>query len=233
MSSEKISVLTCYDFNTARALEEASIDMILVGDSLAMVGLGYKSTKEVSLEEMIICLKAVRRGAPRTKIVADLPYCSASDDLARMVHDSRKLIEAGADLVKIENAEEKTLEAIKILKALEIDVMGHIGFTPQTIERPSLHCDKQKLLGEAVSLEEVGITSIVLEMIEEGIAEELTSRLSIPTIGIGSGKATTGQVLVTDDLLGRYTLMKPKFVTRLSNQYEDMLRVFKEFKNSF
>lgn len=232
MTSKKISVLTAYDFNTARALEEAGIDLILVGDSLAMVGLGYKNTKDVSLDEMIMCLKAVRRGALKTRIVVDLPYCSVSSDIARMVYDSRKLIDSGADLVKIENADDKTLEAIKVLKALDIEVMGHIGYTPQTIEKPSLCKDKERLFREAKALEEAGVTSIVLELVEEAIASELTHTLSIATIGIGSGKGTTGQVLVSDDILGRYNLMKPKFVTRLSSQYEDMLRVFREFKNS-
>ncbi len=233
----KISMLTAYDFNTARALEEAGIDYILVGDSLANVFLGYETTQEVSFEEMMICYKAVRRGATNTKIVVDLPYVSVSKSNQEAYEDALKFYEAGADLVKIENAEAKSLELIKMLTDKGYKVMGHLGYTPQSVEKfngkPSYVRDRELLLKESSKLAEAGVSSFVLEMVPDEIAEEITQNVSagnIFTIGIGAGQGTSGQVLVTDDLLGRFNLFKPKFVKRFAHQYEDMVRAFCEYK---
>lgn len=231
-------MLTAYDFNTARALEEVGIDYILMGDSLANVFLGYKTTQEVSFEEMMMCFKAVRRGAPNTKIVADLPYVSVSKPNEEAYEDALKFFEAGADLVKIENAEAKSLELIKMLTDKGYEVMGHLGYTPQSIEKfngkPSYVKDRELLLREANEIVEAGVSSFVLEMVPDEIAEEITQEVStksVFTIGIGAGQGTSGQVLVSDDLLGRFNLFKPRFVKRFSYQYEDMLRAFSEYKN--
>ena len=226
-------MLTAYDFNTARALEEAQIDYILVGDSLANVFLGYSNTQEVSFEEMMICYKAVRRGAPQTKIIADLPYVSVNKTIEEAYKDALAFYDAGADLVKIENAEPKTLELIKMITDKGYQVMGHLGYTPQTISKPSYIKDRERLLREVEALSQVKVNSVVLEMVPDEIAAELTKILeaqNIFTIGIGAGKATSGQVLVTDDLLGRFTLFKPKFVKRFAHQYEGMLQAFQEYK---
>ena len=233
-------MLTAYDFNTARALEEAQIDYILVGDSLANVFLGYKTTQEVSLEEMMICFKAVRRGAPKTKIVADLPYVSVIKPNSEAYKDALAFYEAGANIVKIENAEPKSLELIKMLTDEGYQVMGHIGYTPQSVEKfngkPSYGKDRELLFSEANKLYEAGVMAMVLEMVPDEIAEELTESLEsksreIFTIGIGAGQGTSGQVLVTDDLLGRFNLFKPRFVKRYAEQYQDMTRAFQDYKS--
>jgi 3-methyl-2-oxobutanoate hydroxymethyltransferase len=228
----KLTVLTAYDFNTARALAEAGVDYILVGDSLAMVALGYSSTKRVSLGEMLICTRAVRRGAPEAKIIADMPLRALSKSITDAVDAAHKIIKAGANIVKIENAEKETLKLIEKLREEQIEVMGHIGYTPQSFDKPILVRDRDQLIADAVRLVEHGVMGIVLEMVPSAIAKEVTELLlekNIPTIGIGAGAATTGQVLVSDDMLGRYDLINPKFLRRYSNQYTDMVRSFKEY----
>lgn len=235
----KITMLTAYDFNTARALEEAKIDYILVGDSLANVFLGYETTQEVSFEEMMICYQAVRRGAPSSNIIADLPYVSVSKSVEEACVDAIKFYKAGANLVKIESAEAKSLELIKMLTSKGYKVMGHLGYTPQSVEKfngkPSYVRDRELLLEEADKILEAGVNSFVLEMVPDELAKEITEKVSsqgVFTIGIGAGQGTSGQVLVSDDLLGRFNLFKPKFVKHFANQYEDMLRAFSEYKNA-
>ncbi len=225
---EKITVLTAYDFNTARALAESGIDFILVGDSLAMVALGYPDTKRVSLGEMLICLRAVKRGAPETKIICDLPLVSCKK-ITDIIKASQQMIQAGANIVKIEGAEKDTLRAIKKLREENIQVMGHIGFTPQSFDKPVLVDDKEKLLADAKKLEDAGCMAMVLEMIPTEIAKEITKSVSVPTIGIGASSACSGQVLVSDDLLGRYDLLKPKFLRRYALQYQEMVSSFKQY----
>ena len=229
---QKITVLTAYDFNTARALAEAGIDLILVGDSLAMVALGYPDTTKLSLGEMLIALRAVRRGAPKAKIIADIPFKVVKQKMPDFLKSVDQLVKAGADILKIENASTETLEQIKAAQDQGIEVMGHIGYTPQDLDKfpkPALVKDKEQLMQEALKLEEVGVTSMVLEMVPSDIAKEITEKISIPTIGIGAGKDTSGQVLVSDDLLGRFNLFKPKFLRRYANQYEEMLAAFKNY----
>ncbi len=228
----KLTVLTAYDFNTARALAEAGVDYILVGDSLAMVGLGYPSTKKVSLGEMLICTRAVKRGAANTKIITDIPLRAINKSITDSIDAARKIIKAGADIVKIENAEKETLKLIEKLREEHIEVMGHIGYTPQSFDKPVLVQDRDQLIADAVRLVEHGVMGIVLEMVPSDIAREITELLSeknIPTIGIGAGSHTTGQVLVSDDMLGRYDLINPKFLRRYSNQYQDMVKSFQEY----
>ena len=232
MAPMKLSVLTAYDFNTAKALEEAGIDVILVGDSLAMVALGHPDTTKVTRDEMLTFTRAVKRGAPKTSIIADIPFETISKSVEEIIEDSKMFIEAGAEFVKIEGAEKKELEVFKKLKELGIKTVGHIGFTPQTFEKFTngrLVKDEEKLFKEAKLLEAAGVSLLILEMVQESIAKKLTESISVPTIGIGAGKDCAGQVLVTDDLLGRYSVFLPSFVKRYSEQYEDMLRSFKDY----
>ncbi len=231
---KKLSVLTAYDFNTAYALEQAGVDLILVGDSLAMVALGYEDTTQVTAGEMLTFTKAVLRGAPNTTVVADIPLLSIKKELSKTIEDCKKFIEAGADLVKIENAEPETLELLLELKKLDIPFMGHIGYTPQRPEKftgSKMITDEELLLSEAKALENAGALAIVLEVIPDQIAKKITETLSIPTVGIGAGKDCDGQVLVTDDLLGRYPLFKPKFVKRYDEQHESTVNAFKNYIN--
>lgn len=233
-STAKLSMLTAYDFNTACALEEAGIDTILVGDSLAMVALGYPDTSHVSFEEMLICAKAVLRGAPNTTVVVDVPLETIKKGTEAAVEDCKKFMEAGASMLKLEGAEDHTVEIIKELDKLNIPVFGHIGFTMQTAEKfinGRLVKDKEKLFKDAKILEELGVKGVVVEMVPEPIATELTKELSIPTIGIGAGPNCDGQILVTDDLLGRYSIFKPKFVRKYTNQFGDAVEAIKNYMN--
>lgn len=225
----KITVLTAYDYNTARALEEAGIDYILVGDSLAMVGFGYKDTKKINLGTMVSCTRAVRRGAPKTKVITDLPKVEADKTVNDFLKACKQIKKAGADIIKIENAEAGTLEKIKAAKEEGYEIMGHLGYTPQSFDKPTLVKDRERLLEEAKKLEEFGVMGMVLEMIPSDIAKEITEAISIPTIGIGAGVDCSGQVLVSDDMLGRYNLIQPKFLRRYSNQYEDSVNSFKKY----
>ena len=226
---QKITVITAYDFNTARALAEAGVDYILVGDSLAMVAFGYPDTKRVSLGEMLICTRAVHRGAPETPIITDMPLQAVSKSINDSIKSAEQIIKAGANFVKIENAEKQTLKLIKKLVEKKIPVMGHIGYTPQSFEKPTLVKDQEKLLEDALALESVGASGIFLEMIPSEIARIITDNLKIPTIGIGAGSETSGQVLVGDDLLGRYNLINPKFLRRYANQYSESVSAFENF----
>lgn len=226
----KITMLTAYDFNTARALVEAGIDYILVGDSYAMVGLGYPDTKRISLGEILIAIRAVRRGGAEAKIIGDMPL-QAVRKISDAIKAAKQIIQAGANIVKIENAEKDTLRLIRKLREQNIEVMGHLGYTPQSFERPTIIREKEKLLADALKLEELGVMGIVLEMIPSDIAKEITETLSIPTIGIGAGVHTSGQVLVSDDMLGRFDLINPKFLRRYANQYQEMVSAFKNYIN--
>lgn len=227
----KITIITAYDFNTARALAEAGVDYILVGDSLAMVAFGYADTKRISLGEMLICTRAVHRGAPNSKIITDMPLQAVHKNINDAIKAAEQIIKAGASIVKIENAEKDTIKLIKKLRDKNIPVMGHIGYTPQSFERPTLVKDRDKLIADALKLAEAGVMGIVLEMVPQEIAREITEKLSVPTIGIGAGPHTSGQVLVGDDLLGRYDLFHPKFLRRYANQYADSVNAFKNFIN--
>lgn len=227
--SEKITMLTAYDYNTARALVEAGIDYILVGDSLAMVGLGYSNTQTVSLGEMLIATRAVRRGAPQAQIITDMPLQAANKKIIEALKAAEQIIIAGANIIKMENAHKETLRLIRKLREERIEVMGHLGYTPQSFAKPELVKDKEKLLEEAHKLEDHGVMAIVLEMVPSEIAAEITQAIRIPTVGIGAGAGCSGQVLVSDDMLGRYNLMNPKFLRRYSNQYQDMVSSFKKY----
>ena len=218
---EKIVVLTAYDYPLASLIDRSTVDIILVGDSLANVILGLDSTTQVGMTEMIHHAKAVRRGVKRAFLVGDMPFGSYQKDPAQAVTNAKRFVqEAGCDAVKLEWFDRCLEVAENIVKA-GIPVMGHVGLTPQTAEQlggfkvQGKDADTaRKILENARGLEDKGCFSVVLECIPAPLAKIITQKLSIPTIGIGAGKDCDGQVLVTHDLLGLFERFTPKFVKR-------------------
>lgn len=215
---EKITVLTCYDYSTAKVLDQSGIDVLLVGDSLGMVLLGYESTIPVTMDDILIHTRAVSRGTRSALVIADMPFMSYQISVSESVRNAgRFLQEAGANAVKLEGGREisKTVEAIN---AAGIPVMGHLGLTPQSINKLGGFRVQGKdeaaariILNNALALQDAGAFAIVLECVPAPLAKMVTERLDIPTIGIGAGVNCDGQVLVIHDLLGLYSDITPKF----------------------
>jgi len=218
----KITALTAYDYSTAKVLDEIGIDFILVGDSLAMVALGHKNTLFITVDEMIHHTKAVTRGVKRALVIADMPFMSYQiDEKTALSNAGRFIKEAGANAVKIEGGSEHIINCVKRCVDAGIPVMGHLGFTPQFLQTLSGFAvqgknseSAQKILEQAKALEKAGAFGIVLEMVPEESAKYITENLSIPTIGIGAGRHCSGQILVTDDILGKYQDFTPKFARK-------------------
>lgn len=207
--------LTAYDYPSARLLDGSGIDLILVGDSLGMVVLGQKDTVDVTLEEMIHHLKAVRRGVSRAPVAADLPS-HTYDTPDQALKSAERLVEAGADAVKLEG---NLPDIVSHLTSRGIEVIGHLGMLPQHVrEEGGYHrkgkseAEAEDLLRGARSLQEAGCCAVVLELVESALSEKITRALQIPTIGIGSGAGCDGQILVTPDLLGMQPWFRPAFV---------------------
>lgn len=223
-ANKKITCLTAYDYPTARLLDEAGVDVVLVGDSVAMVALGYESTLPLTLEEALHHTKAVRRGVKRALLVTDMPYGSYHGDLHESLRNAMRFVkEAGAEAVKVEGGERR-LELIARLTEAEIPVMGHIGLTPQSVNALGGYRVQGKTLGtaeqllrDARSVEAAGAFAIVLEAIPRELAAEITRAVRIPTIGIGAGPDCDGQVLVLHDMLGLTFQDAPKFARRYTN----------------
>ncbi len=221
----KIVCLTAYDYSTAKILDRAGVDLILVGDSLAMVALGHPTTHAVTMDEMVHHTRAVTRGTQKAFVVADLPFMSYQVDVIQAITNAGRFIkEAQAHAVKLEGATRLNLEVIERLVGMGIPVMGHLGFTPQSVHglggtRVQARNAEEaiKLLHDSLALEKAGVFSIVFEMVPTAVASMVTGRLSVPTIGIGAGSGCDGQILVTDDLLGKYTDFKPRFVRQYAN----------------
>ena len=221
---KKIACLTAYDYPTARLLDEAGVDIVLVGDSLAMVVLGYESTLPVTLEEMLHHTRAVRRGVQRALLVADMPYGSFHAGPAEAVRNAIRFIkEAGAEAVKIEGGE-RSVETIQRLVEAEIPVMGHIGLTPQSVNalggfrvQGKTEEGAERLLRDARAVEAAGAFAVVLESIPREVAARITAELRIPTIGIGAGPDCDGQILVLHDIVGMTFGHTPKFARRYAN----------------
>jgi 3-methyl-2-oxobutanoate hydroxymethyltransferase len=221
----KIVALTAYDYATAQILDRAGVDVILVGDSLAMVALGHRTTHSVTVDQMLHHARAVTRGVQNALVVADLPFMSYQVEMTQAITNAGRFVkEAQAHAVKLEGATELTLDIIERLVGMGIPVMGHLGFTPQSIHglggnRVQGKTAKEafKLMSDAQALERAGAFSVVLEMVPHTVAKLITENIKIPTIGIGAGNNCNGQILVTDDLLGKYTDFKPKFVRRYAN----------------
>ncbi|MFX0031216.1 MAG: 3-methyl-2-oxobutanoate hydroxymethyltransferase [Candidatus Hodarchaeota archaeon] len=218
-NGEKIVTITSYDYSFAKIVDESGIDLVLVGDSLAMVVLGYKNTLSVTMDEMIHHTKAVSKAVKNALIVGDMPFLSYKVNKTEAVKNAGRFIqEGGAEAVKVEGGTE-ICPTIKRMIDADIQVMGHIGLTPQAIyqfggflvQGKTVDAAK-KLILDAVNLEKTGVFSIVLESIPWQIAKLITSQLKIPTIGIGAGSYCDGQILVIHDMLGIFTEIKPKFL---------------------
>jgi len=218
---EHFAVLTAYDYSMAKLVAKANIPVVLVGDSLGQVILGYSSTLPVTLENMIHHTAAVVRGAPECLVVADMPFLSYQVSREEAVRNAGRLIkEGGAQAVKLEGGEDMA-EVVAALVRADIAVMGHVGLTPQAVHQLGGYrtqavdeAGQQKLLADAEALEKAGAFAVVLEKIPAAAAEKVTRTLSIPTIGCGAGPACDGQVLVTYDILGLFGDFKPSFVKR-------------------
>jgi 3-methyl-2-oxobutanoate hydroxymethyltransferase len=234
---EKISVLTAYDYSTALICDKAGIDILLVGDSAGMVMLGYPSTNQVNMEEMLIFCSGVSRGAKRAMIIADMPFGSYQVSISEAISNAVKFIKVGCHAVKLEGGIE-IIDTIKAIVKTGIPVMGHIGLKPQTsnlLEGYRLQGKTKlsglKLIEDAKALEEAGVFSIVLEMVTSEVTNIISKNVSIPTIGIGSGLSCDGQVLVLHDILGIYQDIKPKFVKRYTELYKSIFEAVSVYIN--
>jgi len=235
-NSAKITCLTAYDYATARLLDEAGVDVLLVGDSVGMVVLGYESTLPVSIEEMLHHTRAVRRGTRRALVVADMPYGSYHSDMAESLRNAVRFVkQAGAEAVKVEGGERR-LELIVRLTEAEIPVMGHVGLTPQSVNalggyrvQGKTADAAEQLLRDARSVEAAGAFAVVLEAVPRELAAQITRELRIPTIGIGAGPDCDGQILVIHDLLGLTFGRTPKFARQYANVGEIISKAARDF----
>ena len=234
---EPITCLTAYDYASARLVDEAGIDMILVGDSLGMVMLGYDNTLPVTVEEMLHHTRAVRRGVKRAFLVADMPFASYHVSDEEAIRNAARFIKDGAEAVKIEGGE-KRAQLVERLVDAEIPVVGHIGLTPQSlhsmggykVQGKSLKAVEQ-LMHDALALERCGACSVVLEGIPREVAALITQEIEIPTIGIGAGPDCDGQVLVFHDVLGLTFAPPPKFVRRYADLGSTITNAVQAFKS--
>ena len=225
---EKISSITSYDYSTARIVDEAGIDFILVGDSAAMVMLGYPTTHAINMCEMEIFTSAVARGAKNALIVADMPFGSYQASIEEGVKNACELIKCGANAVKIEGGSDYIVELTERLTTQGVPVMSHLGFTPQFLNTLGGYKVQAKgveqthfILDQALKLQRAGAFAVVMEMISEEAGKYFSENLDIPVIGIGAGRYTDGQILVIDDVLGKYKDFTPKF----SKRYADLNEV--------
>lgn len=235
-NKQTFSMLTAYDYSTAKYIDEAGVDTILVGDSLGMVALGYDSTCSVTLEEMLIFTKAVARGVKRAFVIADMPFMSYQSDIPTAILNCGKMIQAGANAVKIEGGSEYMVELVQRLTESGIPVVSHIGFTPQSVNSLGGYRVQGKtedaidrIMTEAFTLQNAGACAIVLEMVPENVAKRVTEQLEIPTISCGAGRYCTAQVLVSDDMFGKYSDFKPKFVRRYGDMKSFILDCAKRY----
>lgn len=229
---EKISVLTAYDYPLARLLEESEVDMVLVGDSLGMVVLGFPDTTSVTMEHMLHHCAAVSRGVKQAFIVTDLPFASY-DTPEQAVENARHLMHAGAHAVKLEGA--LTAQIAAVVSA-GIPLVAHLGMLPQSVRieggyktKGVTEAQANALLADALAVERAGAFAVVLELVREEVAEKISSAISIPTIGIGSGAGCDGQVLVTHDLIGLFPWFKPKFARRQADVAEQIREAARGF----
>jgi len=233
---EIITMLTAYDYPTAMAMDKAGVDSILVGDSLAMVVLGYENTLPVTMEEMLHHCRAVARGAKSALLVGDMPFMSYQVSVEEAVRNAgRFLKDGGMDAVKLEGGRER-VDAIRAITGSGIPVMGHLGLTPQSVHQlggfraqGKTAIAAKRLVEDALLLEEAGCFSIVLESVPARLAELISKKISIPTIGIGAGNGCDGQVLVTHDLLGLFDRFTPKFVKKYADFHNEMQKAFTDY----
>lgn len=234
--NEKLTMLTAYDYSTAKIIDEAGINGILVGDSLGMVCLGYEDTLSVTMEDMIHHTKAVSRGVKNTLVVADMPFMSYQTSVYDAVVNAGRLIKEGrAHVVKLEGGLEVCDKIEAIVKA-SIPVMAHIGLTPQSVNafggfkvQGKDEEAAKRLIEEAIAVEKAGAFAVVLECVPAKLAKIISEKLTIPTIGIGAGSDCDGQILVYQDMLGMYSDFTPKFVKKYENLGEKMNIAFKKY----
>lgn len=231
-----MQMLTCYDFQTAQLLNETELDMILIGDSVGNVILGYDHTIKVDTDTMTIFSSAVKRGAPDKFVIADLPFGSYATLEMGLTNAIRLFQTSGVEAIKLEGAYPFECELIERLTQIGIPVMGHIGLTPQSVHEQGGYythgkdtASQTRLMKEALALQEAGCFCIVLEFVEERLAKKITDKLKIPTIGIGSGKHTDGQVLVINDLLHMGKKDPPKFCKPIGNVFEFKKKLINEY----
>lgn len=233
---QRITALTAYDYSTAKYMDESGIDIIMVGDSLAMVALGYETTHAIGMDEMLVFTKAVAKGATKSLVIADMPFMSYHTDISTAVKNAGEMIKVGARAVKIEGSGKYILEVIERCTQSGIPVMGHLGFTPQflntiggyNIQGKSFESTVE-ILEQAKQLEEAGVFAIVLEMVPEESAKYITDNLKVPTIGIGAGRYCSGQILVSDDVFGKFSDFTPKF----ARKYGDLRELIKDCSTKY
>jgi 3-methyl-2-oxobutanoate hydroxymethyltransferase len=233
---EPITMLTAYDYPTALAVDNAGVDSILVGDSLAMVVLGYENTLSVTMEDMLHHSRAVARGAKTALLIGDMPFMSYQVSAEEATRNAgRFLQQGGMDAVKLEGGRERA-DAVRSITSAGIPVMGHLGLTPQSINQlggfraqGKTAIAAKRLVEDALILEEAGCFSIVLESVPARLAELISKKISVPTIGIGAGVGCDGQVLVTHDLLGLFDRFTPKFVKKYANFHQEMQKAFTDY----
>lgn len=236
--NRKITALTAYDYSTAKCLDEAGIDIVLVGDSLAMVALGYDTTHSVTIEDMLVFTKAVARGVKTSFVIADMPFMSYQTNKSDAVKNAGRFIqEAGAKAIKIEGGSDYIIDLTKHCVEVGIPVLAHLGFTPQFIHTMGGYNIQGKtlestelIIKQAKKLQEAGAFALVLEMVPEEAAKVITDSLSIPTIGIGAGRYCSGQILVTDDVLGKYTNFTPKFARKYADIADCVTKAVNSYK---
>lgn len=234
--NQKLSMLTAYDYSTAKLIDEAGVNSILVGDSLGMVCLGYPDTLSVTMEDMIHHSKAVRRGVKNALLITDMPFMSYQTSIYDAVCNAGRLVKEGyADAVKLEGGIE-IVEQIKAITTASIPVCGHIGLTPQSVHafggykvQGKDEANAKRLVNEAKALEAAGAFAIVLECVPETLATYITSQISIPTIGIGAGRGCDGQVLVYQDMLGLFSDISPKFAKLYNDLGTQMRTAFSQY----
>jgi len=231
---EKIAVLTAYDFHTAKIMDEVGVPVILVGDSLGMVVLGYENTLPVTMEEMLHHVRAVARAKPGELVVADMPY-RTYETAGEAVRNARRFVEAGANAVKLEGGEE-VLAQVRAVIAAGVPVMGHIGLLPQSVEKFGGYKvqgrtteSATQLLRDAKALDEAGVFAMVIECVVTKVAGQVTAAVGAPTIGIGAGKDCDGQVLVVHDMLGLYPRI-PKHTRTYADLGKTMRKAFAAYK---
>lgn len=248
----KISMVTCYDYPSACIVAESTVDSILVGDSVAMAVHGFETTIMATIEMMVLHTQAVARGVKKQFIISDLPFLAHKASMHQTVDNVQKLLQAGAKAIKIEGGDDDTCRTINYLVRAGVPVMGHIGLTPQSIHQLGGYKVQGKnqqqmdsLIKQALALEEAGCFALVIECVPQKLAKKITQSLSIPTIGIGAGPDTDGQVLVWHDMLGLQSNFSPKFLKKYAmgkdvflqalNQYTDEVThgVFPSTDHSF
>jgi len=233
--ADPLVMVTAYDAPSARVASAAGVDLILVGDSVSMVVLGYDNTLQVTVDDMAYHVAAVARAKPQAVIVGDLPWMSYHVSPEQTVHNAATLIRAGAQCVKIEGGA-KRVRMIQALVAAEIPVMGHLGLTPQSTHamggfKVQAHelAEAEDLVADADAITDAGVFAVVLEGIPDAVGALVTERLSVPTIGIGAGADTDGQVLVYHDVIGLENRFKPRFVRRYGSAYDDQVEAISGF----